>query len=356
MAKRRFLRTGMAGWVVLLLLLTLSPADGSAQEKPITLKMTVWTPAPELNVYSRANSLLVREVEKRSGGRLKIEYYWSGSLLPAKETVSGLKTGVADLGFVHSGYEPGKLPLSTVASLPAISHDYYPSSMAYAELHQMPELKAELDQQNIMYLSYVCNTSAGVWSRKPIRSLADLKGKKIVCQGEQATVLRALGAVPITMISTEVFQAMEKGTADGGLANPGYASDYKWWDVAPNYYELLFGNSAEVMVAINKDSWKKIPADLQKMFLDIREETCRISHDIYQSNAENQLKKQVAAKAVSHVVPTAADRAAVEKAAKEVVWDKWVERMKERGLPGQKVLDQWRALYKKWESQSPFKK
>jgi hypothetical protein len=124
MSKRNFLRTWLAGMVVFLLWVSLPPADGAAQVKPITLKMTVWTPAPELNVYSRANSLLVREVEKRSGGRLKIEYYWSGSLLPAKETVSGLKTGVADLGFVHSGYEPGKLPLSTVASLPAISHDY----------------------------------------------------------------------------------------------------------------------------------------------------------------------------------------------------------------------------------------
>lgn len=356
MSRRNFLRSWFVGMVIFIIVGSLTPVDVTAQVKPITLKMTVWTPAPEMNVYSRANSLLVREVEKRSGGRLKIEYYWSGTLLPAKDTVSGLKTGVADLGFVAPDYEPGKLPLSTVASLPAISHDYYPSSMAAGELHKMPELKAELDQYNIMYLSYVCNTSAGVWSRRPIRSLADMKGKKIVCQGDQAIVLRALGAVPITMVSTEVYQAMEKGTADGGLANPGYAGDYKWWDVAPNYYELLFGNMAAVMVAINKDSWNKIPADLQKMFMDLREESCRQSHDIYQSNAENQLKKQVAAKTVSYVKPTAADEAGLTKVAKEVVWDKWVERMKERGLPGQKVLDAWQALYKKWDSQSPFKK
>jgi TRAP-type C4-dicarboxylate transport system substrate-binding protein len=355
MSRRNFL-TWFVAMGIFIIVGSLTPVDVMAQVKPITLKMTVWTPAPGVNVYSRANSLLVREVEKRSGGRLKIEYYWSGTLLPAKDTASGLKTGVADLGFVHSGYEPGKLPLSTVAGLPAISHDYYPSSMAYAELHKMPELKAELDQYNIMYLGYVTNTSAGVWSRRPIRSLAEMKGKKIVCSGEQATVLRALGAVPITMVSTEVYQAMEKGTADGGLANPGYASDYKWWDVAPNYYELLFGNTAEVMVAINKDSWNKIPADLQKMFMDLREESCRQSHDIYQSNAENQLKKQVAAKTVSYVKPTAADEAALAKAAKEVVWDKWVDKMKERGLPGQKVLDTWQALYKKWDSESPFKK
>jgi TRAP-type C4-dicarboxylate transport system substrate-binding protein len=96
---------------------------------------------------------------------------------------------------------------------------------------------------------------------------------------------------------------MEKGTADGGLANPGYASDYKWWEVAPYYYELLLGNNAEIFTAINKDSWKKIPADLQKMFIDLREEAARTGHGIYQTNAENQLKEQVQKKSPSVNLP-----------------------------------------------------
>lgn len=356
MSRQKLLGTWFVGLVVFLLWVSLTPAVVTAQVKPITLKMSVWTPAPSVNVYSKANSLLVQEVEKRSGGRLKVEYYWSGSLIPAKETVSGLKPGVADLAFVNSAYEPGKLPLSTVGSLPAISHNYYSSSMAYGELHKMPELKAELDQHNIMYLSYVCNISAGVWSKRPLRSIADLKGKKLVTQGEQATVVRAIGAVPITIISTEVYEAMSKGTADGGLANPGYASDYKWWEVAPYYFELHFGNSADVMVAVNKDSWNKIPADLQKMFFDLREESCRKSHEIYQGNAESQLKTQVAKGTVTVSKPSAADIATLEKAAKETVWVKWVDRMKEKGLPGQKVLETWQQLYKKWDTQSPFNK
>jgi len=39
-----------------------------------------------------------------------------------------------------------------------------------------------------------------------------------------------------------------------------------------------------------------------------------------------------------------------------VVWVKWIERMKEKGLAGQKVLDTWQQLYKKWDAQNPFKK
>ena len=356
MVTEKLLRAWFVGMVVFLLGVSLNPTVGTAQVKPITLKMSVWLPAPTVNVFARANSWLVQEVEKRSGGRLKVDYYWSGSLVPAKETVSGLKTGVADIAFVNAGYEPGKLPLSNVGGLPAISHDYYSSAMAYGELHKMPELIAELDQHNIMYLGHTTNISLGVWTRRPVHSIAELKGKKIACSGEAAVVLRALGAVPVTIISTEVYQAIEKGTADGGIANPGYASDYKWWEVAPYYFELLLGNNGEIFTGINKDSWKMIPADLQKMFIDLREEAARKGHEIYQTNAENQLKTQVAKGAVTVSKPSAADVAQLEKAAKDVVWVKWIERMKEKGLAGQKVLDTWQQLYKKWDAQNPFKK
>ena len=353
MATEKFFRAWFVGMVVFFLGVSLNPTVGTAQVKPITLKMTSWLPAPTVNVFAKANSWLVQEVEKRSGGRLKVEYYWSGSLVPAKETVSGLKTGVADIGFVNPSFEPGKLPLCLVAGLPVISHDYYSSALAFGELHKMPEIKAELDKYNIMYLGHTVNISVGFWTRRPVHSIAELKGKKIAGSGPHIVLLKALGAVPLSIISTEIYEAMQKGTADGGLANPGYAGDYKWWDVAPYYFELLLGNNADIFTGINKDSWNKIPADLQKMFIDLREEAARQGHEIYQTNAENQLRTQVAKGAVTVSKPSAADLALLEKTAKDVVWVNWV---KERGPAGQKVLDNWRALYKKWDAKNPFKK
>jgi TRAP-type transport system periplasmic protein len=356
MVTEKLFRALLVGMVVFFLGVGLNPAVGTAQDKPITLKMTSWLPAPTVNVFAKANSWLVREVERRSGGRLKVEYYWSGSLVPARETVSGLQTGVADIGFVNADYQPGKIPLCTVAGLPVISHDYYSSAMAYGELHKMPEIKAELDKYNIMYLGHCVNISVGFWTRRPVHSIADLKGKKIAGSGPHLVLLKALGAVPLSIISTEIYEAMQKGTADGGLANPGYAGDYKWWEVAPYYFELLLGNNGDIFTGINKDSWKKIPADLQKMFIDTREEAARQGHEIYQTNAENQLRTQVAKGAVTVSKPSAADVALLEKTAKDLVWAKWVEEMDKNGLPGQKVLDKWRELYKKWDAKNPFKK
>ena len=83
------------------------PAQG-AQEKPLILKVAIFTPAGI--TYTKANCWILEEIEKRSKGRIKFEYYFSASLLPAKETVSGLKTGVADIAIASGAYEPGKLP------------------------------------------------------------------------------------------------------------------------------------------------------------------------------------------------------------------------------------------------------
>ena len=85
----------------------------------------------------------------------------------------------------------------------------------------MPELKAELDQNNIMYLGPVCAISYGFWTKRPVRSIADLKGKKIMATGEHSLLMKSFGAVPVSMVSTEAYPAMEKGIVDGGLANPG---------------------------------------------------------------------------------------------------------------------------------------
>jgi TRAP-type C4-dicarboxylate transport system substrate-binding protein len=157
-------------------------------------------------------------------------------------------------------------------------------------------------------------------------------------------------------VPTEIYEAIGKGAGDGGLANPGYASGCKWRKVARYHFELYMGNNSEVFSAVNKGSWNKIPPDLQKMFIDTREEAARKDQEIYQTNADDQLKTRVAEGAVTVSKPSAADVAQLGKAAKETVWMNRAERMKERGLSGQKVLDNRQQLYKKWGVPNPFEK
>jgi TRAP-type C4-dicarboxylate transport system substrate-binding protein len=344
----------LLGLIFLLTLQTAPAATGKGTtDSPLVLKSAMWVPAGI--TYSKANSWILKEVEKRSKGRLKIEYYWSGSLVPAKSVADGIKSGVADMGIVGAAYMPGKLPLSTVVSLPLTGARFYSSARALGELMQTPELKAELGKFNMMYLSPFANSSYKLWSTDPIKSLSDVKGKKIRTAGNQAKLLKALNGVPVSIIATEVYTALQRGTLDGTMANTTFAFEYKYTEVVKYMYNMDFG-TVPFFMAINKDSWNKIPADIQKMFIDVQEDAAKFGHELYEGAGDKYIEKATANGSITVIQPSPEDQAAVRKAAKESVWNGWLDKMSKKGLPGQKVLDHYLKFLEKWEAKNPYKR
>lgn len=321
--------------------------------QPLVLKFGAWTP-PQHN-FSREGVWIVQELERRSEGRIKIEYYWSNSLVPTRQLMDALQKGVADIAFINPSYQPGKLPLLTITSLPATSAgDMCPTSKALQELIEMPEVKAELDAMNMHYLGPLTNDSYGVWTRKKeVRTLSDLRGMKLRAIGSQANLLHALGGVPVSLGATEIYQAIEKGTLDGALANPSFALGYKWDEITKYYYPIHFGGLGQ-FVAMNKSSWDKLPADLKKRASALHDIACGTAQEIYQGGGQALLAAAVAKGTITVVKPTPADIAEMTKVAREKIWSDWVKKMNEKGLPGQKVLDRWVELLAKWHGTKEF--
>ena len=322
--------------------------------KPLILKAATWTPGHI--PHGRAGMWLVQDVEKRSQGRIKVEYYWANSLVPAKQLVDALQKGVCDIAFINPAYQPGKLPLMTLSTLPATSPgEYFPTANAFQELMQMPEMQAEIDKLNIQYLGPLTNTTYGIWtSKKQVRHLEDLKGLKIRAIGLHGNLLAALGGVPVSLGATEIYQAIAKGTLDGGGANAPMAIGYKWEEVAKYFYTIPLGNMAMIL-GVNKDSWKKIPPDIQDRFRGAHDIALGAAHDLYQGEGEVMLNKMVAAGKVIVTHPSPEDLVKAREVAKEKIWSDWVKKMEQKGLPGQKVLDRWLELLAKWHGTSPFK-
>jgi len=345
-------RTGLSGFMaaVLIFALLAGPLQAAETTKPLILKFASWTP-PQVN-FAREGAWIVREMEKRSQGRIKIEYYWSNSLVPDKQIMDAVQKGVADIAFINPAYQPGKMPLLTITS--AFVGDVCPSSKALQELMEMPEIKAELDSMNMRYLGPLTNNTYGVWTRsKQVRNLGDLKGMKLRAVGNHANLLNALGGVPVSMGPTEVYQAIEKGTLDGGPGNPSFAIGYKWDEVTKYYYPIPFGGLGQ-FVAINKSSWEKIPPDIQRRLTALHDIACGTAQNIYQGGGEVLLEAAVAQGKITVTQPSPEDIAKVKMVSKDKIWADWVNKMNEKGLPGQKVLDRWLELLAKWHGTSQF--
>lgn len=339
--------------VIFLAVPLMSYAKEAGDAKPIVLKFGSWVGAKA--VFAQAKEWYLAEVEKRTNGRVKFERYWSGSLAPDKELLEAVEAGVADVGTVLPAYYPGKLPLGTVSSIPLVWENIYEFGMAINDLYQeVPELKKEMAKYGARFLTPAPTSQYGIVSVPKLESLADLKGKKVRAVGHQATLIHALGGVPVSMPAPETYTAMERGTVDAVAFSPSAITAYGIESASKYYWNVPTGGHGPLL-AINEKVWNKLPPDIRKIMEEVALEHPKHYHQIYQIDGDGASLKKMQSVGVQFIVASDSVKAEVKKVAKQVIWDKWVEDMEAKGLPGRKVLDKLIELVEKYKAQSPFK-
>jgi TRAP-type C4-dicarboxylate transport system substrate-binding protein len=193
----------------------------SAQDKR-TLKYSSVFPA---NNWTFVESLKVfqEEAVRLSGGKIQFENYYAGQI--SKEGVNALATGLADVAIMVPSYEPAKLPLTSVAELPGLhSSSCEGTAKFWSAVRDGGVLNnAEYKPLGVKVLYGVVLTPYQVFTnKKPVTSLKDLEGLKIRANGAAMDkTVRALGAIPIRVTATELYDALSRGTIDGAFWNAG---------------------------------------------------------------------------------------------------------------------------------------
>ncbi len=201
-----------------------------------------------------------------SDGRLTIELYAAGELIPPFESLDAVQQGTADLAHSAPFFWLGKsralnyfgsIPLGLLESEIA-AWLYFGGGMALWE-----EVMAPFGIKPLFAGS--SGISAGGWYRKEINSLDDLKGLKIRMAGLGGEVMKRLGASPVLTPPAEVFQAMSSGTVDAAeLIGPWNDAAFGLFNVADYYYLPGFhevGPTAEIL--INQGAWEALSDDLK---------------------------------------------------------------------------------------------
>ncbi|OEU92090.1 hypothetical protein DB35_06140 [Streptomyces abyssalis] len=155
---------------------------------------------------------------ERSGGRLALDLYDSGSLLGAEQLLPGLLSGVADVIFQTSSYVSSTYPVLGAMELPFVTEDYGKLRRAIEPGQPQFDLVNEnLARKGVRILGGMPTTFEYLWTvDKPIRRPEDVRGLRLRVAGEiEGETVKALGGAPVTMGSAEVYQALEKNTIDG---------------------------------------------------------------------------------------------------------------------------------------------
>ncbi len=243
-------------------MITVLPS-GKAHAEVIRLKVANYFPPP--TSQSKVLEEFCRELEKRTNGRVKVDYFTGGSLLKAPAMFDGVKSGIADIGYSHVYYTAGRMPVTEAAGLPIGFPSGWVASQVLNDFYQKFRPK-EFDAVRVLWMNTSPN-SAIATSKKPIRKLEDLKGLIIRAPGIAGEVIKALGGTPAPTPMMEVYDAISKGVIDGETSNFETLIAFKFAEVVKYTTSVWqINNLYPFYLAMNKNSYKKLPPDIKPIF------------------------------------------------------------------------------------------
>jgi len=234
-----------------------------------------------------------REVKSRTNGRIHVDFYPGGILTPAPQTYDSVTTGIADIGFAPMGVTPGRFPLAEVMEQPMGIHNAYLMTGLSNDFYRAFKPR-ELAQVKVLF--FLSASPGLLHTKRPVRSLEDLKGLKVRCLGGTAArVLKALGTVPIIIPTGDTYDALRKGIVDGVVAAWDSLETMKWGEILPyttvSYYAAT---GAPGFVVMNKARWNSLPRDVQEIIDRLCEEYAVTLSRLWDEKDQNTIKKWTA--------------------------------------------------------------
>ncbi len=280
-----------------------APAPDSktvAPEKTYQWKMVSTWP-PNFPVFQEGVDRFAKSVETMSNGRIKIQVYAGGELVPALQTFDAVSQGSVQLGHGAAYYWAGKVPAAQFMS--SVPFGMNASGMN-AWLYGGDGLKLwrELYKPFNVVPFPVGNTGVqmGGWFKKEINSIEDLKGLKMRMPGLGGKVLSKAGGVPVLLAGSELYTALERGNIDAAEWVGPYHDKRLGLDRAARYYYTPGwhepGTTLELIV--NQAAWDSLTPDLQKMIEEAAMATNQWMHIQFEILNLNALRELLADKNV----------------------------------------------------------
>ncbi len=269
--KHKTLLFFLAAAAVTALPLAAAGAPKAPPTNPVELSYAIFI--PPAHPFAVQAKDWAAEVEKRTNNRVKITLYPGGSLLKGPQVYEGIVTGVADIGLSPCSYNkavwPGMMALDQgiISPLNADQSTHLANEFA-KELAEKYKAK-ELQSMHILY--FFSTGSALLVSNKPVYALDELKGLQVRGAGAALSMLKALGATPVSIPMPETTLALQKGTIDGGFVSAEVLKSMKMADVVKYIVDLPLKRTA-FWVGMNLDKWNTLPPDIQKIMGEVSQE------------------------------------------------------------------------------------
>jgi TRAP-type transport system periplasmic protein len=320
------------------------PADAAKPAEPakagaITLKYANFPPAVTFPCVQMER--WKAEVQKRTGGKVQINTFPGGQLLDAKGMFDGVIAGQADIGCLCMAYQPGRFVVENATALPLGIPNAKVGSLVLWDLvnKYKPESMAK-----VKVLTLFATAPSNIMSKKPIRTLDEVKGQMLRASGVAVEVLKAWGAEAAGMPMSETPDALQKGVVQGLYTSAEVMMDFKFGELC-KYVTMTETVIYPFAVVMNQKAWDALPADVQKVMDELALEQCEWTGNYMDQHVKDSLEWSKG-KGVEIITLTPEQLAAWNKPL-EAITAKWKEDAKKANLPADEILADIKASIEK---------
>ena len=287
---------------------------------------------PAGNFHSVNLANFANEVDKATGGKLKITVHANASLFKAPEIKRAVQGGQAQAGEILMANFQNEWQIYGSDGLPFLASSYDDSMKLYRA--QKPLLEKKLADQGLMLLYAVAWPPQGIYSKKPINSAADLKGSKWRAYSPMtARIGELVGAQPVTVQAAELSQALATGVVEANMTSGATGVDSKLFEHLKYYYDVQAWLPKNAVIA-NRKSFEALDKPTQDALL--KAAAAAEARGWAESRKVNEDTLATLKKNGMEVLPGSPQLRADMKKVGETILKEWLDKS---GAEGKQVLD-----------------
>jgi len=319
----------------------------SAATKVFKLKFAEMSPPS--STVAMGSQWWASEVEKRTGGRVKFETFWGGSLIGAYEQLDGVKTGIIQVTAYTSGYHPDLAPLPLMGLFPLMNRGPLEEATAASDewYRTNPAIGAEFKKNNVKFMYIFNRPNQFIWSRVPIKTLDDLKGLRMRSFGPFLSLFKELGCGLVRLPSPEVYDALERGAVDCTTVYLSHGLGFRYQEVVKYVNITNLGHNVGAPFVMNLETWNSLPADIQKIINTINREMIEKGNQMSKEEDVKDMERLRDAKMIIDQF-SPSDVKKLTEIARTKVWEPYAAKLDKKGIAGTEALKHYIQLIDKY--------
>jgi TRAP-type C4-dicarboxylate transport system substrate-binding protein len=319
-------------------------ATAAPAQQTETIRLTVGSSHPPVIPWVLAmRNTVVQKTNKAlesKGSKYRIEWNeaYGGVLYNFENTIEAIEQGIADFGWVGTLWEPAKMPLMNIMfATPFTNDDPHVNVRVLDRLMKTNKhFQREWADQNAVYFAATTSDSYQLFTKFPVKSLADLKGKRLLAAGAVGAWVEGLGATFVNAGIPNFYNLLQTGVGDGVVLIPSGAVPIRLHEAARHVTYVNLGAVVFGAFAANRKRWDSLPAEVREVMLPIAQGYAAENIRIVQEREKAGLARMKKDGAVIATLP--ADERLRWANAMPHLAKNWAEAQEKRGIPGRQIM------------------